>query len=331
MAATEGRPAHGSGQASPVQPIRPFDAVMLDVGDGHWIYSEEVGRQDGVPALFLHGGPGSGSQHAHRNLFEVDRNHAILFDQRGSGRSHPYLCVEANTTAHSIGDIERLREFDGFERWIVTGGSWGATLALAYAEAHPERVAALVLRAVFLGTEAEVAWAFIDGPKRFRPELYDMFVERLPPVDRADPLQAYLDRLNDPDPDVHGPAANVWHAYERALSVLEPGQVELPTLRDRPGRIPPTPIMEAHYIVHGFFLANDQLLSNAHRLAGVPGVIVQGRYDLLCPPAAAQALSDRWPDCELSFAECAGHAISEPGVMTGLKAAISRFTSACSP
>ncbi len=313
-------------QDPPSQHIRPFDAVMLDVGDGHWIYAEQIGSKTGVPALFLHGGPGSGSQHAHRGLFDTQRNHAILFDQRGAGRSHPYLSVNANTTAHLISDIEGLRTFFGFDKWIVTGGSWGATLALAYAQAHPERVAALVLRAVFLGTKREVAWAFIEGPERFRPELYDAFVGALPPHERVDPLSAYLARLKNPDPAIHGPAAHVWHAYERALSVLDPGPVALPAMNIRPERVPPTPIMEAHYISHSFFLEDDQLLRDAPRLAGVPGVIVQGRYDLLCPPRAAQALCARWPDCALRLVERAGHAISEPGILPELRSAVSDFT-----
>ncbi len=305
---------------------RPFDAIMLDVGHGHWIYVEDVGRRDGIPALFLHGGPGSGSQHAHRALFDVDRHHAILFDQRGAGRSHPYLSREANTTADLVADIEKIRAFYGFERWIVTGGSWGSTLALAYAQAHPERVSALILRAVFLGTESEVVWAFIDGPKRFRPELFAAFRDALPPPERGDPLAGYLRRLADPDPALHGPAASIWNAYERALSVLEPGMAKLPSLTDMPQRVPPTPLMEAHYIANGFFMPPGKLLGDAGRLAGIPGYIAQGRYDLLCPPASAQAIADRWPQCELEFFDRAGHAITETGVFEALKAAIDRHT-----
>src|SRR5690606_7777250 len=165
---------------SPPLPLRPFDAVMLDVGDGHWIYVEEVGRRDGIPALFLHGGPGSGCQHAHRHLFDPERFYTILFDQRGAGRSHPHLSLEANTTRHLIADIERIRAHFGIERWLVVGGSWGSTLALAYAQAHPQRVSGIVLRAVFLGTRREVEWAFLDGPRTFRPDLYADFVSHLP-------------------------------------------------------------------------------------------------------------------------------------------------------
>jgi len=306
--------------------IRPFDAVMLDAGDGHWLYVEEVGRKDGVPALFLHGGPGSGSQHAHRRLFDPDRHHAVLFDQRGSGRSHPYLSRNANTTAHQIADIERIRKFYGIEKWIVTGGSWGSTLAIAYAQAHRDRVTALVLRAIFLGTCEEVQWAFCDGPERFRPELHQAFVAALPESERCAPLGADLKRINDPDPSIHAPAANIWNIYERALSVLEPGATALPDLSGMPARLPPTPFMEAHYIANDFFLTPGQLLQHADRLAGIPGVIVQGRYDLLCPPQAAIALHHRWPDSRLVMIENAGHAITEPGVMNQLREAVLSFS-----
>lgn len=299
---------------------------MLDVGDGHWLYVEEVGRKDGVPTLYLHGGPGSGSQHAHRALFDPNRNHAILFDQRGAGRSHPHLCRDANTTAHQMADIERIREFYGIEKWIVTGGSWGSTLALAYAQAHPTRVTALVLRAIFLGTTREVEWAFLEAPRNFRPELYQAFISALPENERADPLAAYLRRLNDPDPDVHAPAAGIWSRYERVLSLLEPSEVQLPNLSDKPSRIPPTALMEAHYIAERFFLADNELLTNAHRLAGIPGVIVQGRYDLLCPPRSAHDLRQRWPDCRLQIIDRAGHDITEPGVLDTLQAAVAEFT-----
>lgn len=307
-------------------PIRPFDAIMLDVGDGHWIYVEEVGRKDGIPALFLHGGPGSGSQHAHRTLFDATRHHAILFDQRGSGRSHPYLSREANTSAALIADIERIREFHGVDKWLVTGGSWGSTLAIAYAQAHPERVIALVLRAIFLGTRDEVEWAFCDGPRRFRPELYEAFVSALPEAERTDPLGAYLRRLNDPDPKIHGPAANVWNAYERALSVLEPRTTNLPDLSTIPDRLPPTPLMEAHYIANDFFFEPDQLLRNTSRLSDIPGVIVQGRYDLLCPPKAAVALHRRWSKSQLIVIDRAGHAITEHGVLAELQKSVASLS-----
>ena len=208
--------------------LRPFDARMIDVGDGHWIYVEEVGTKGGRPIVFLHGGPGSGSQHVHRTLFDPARDHVFLLDQRGAGRSHPYLSLTANTTSHLVGDLEIIREHFGIAKWLVAGGSWGSTLGLAYAEKHPDRVSGLVLRAIFLGTDREVAWAFIDGPKIFRPELFEAFRDRLPAAERADPLAAYLARLGDPDPAVHAPGAHAWFVYERALSELAPRNVRSP-------------------------------------------------------------------------------------------------------
>lgn len=305
--------------------IRPFDARMINVGDGHWLYVEEVGVRGGRPCLFLHGGPGSGAQHLHRALFNPDRDHAILFDQRGSGRSYPYLSLQANTTAHLIADIEIIREHFGIARWLVTGGSWGSTLALAYAQAHPDRVTALVLRAIFLGTRAEVSWAFEEGPKRFRPELYEIFRGWLPLSERADPIAAYVARLLDPDPSRHVPAAHVWNSYERALSELTSTGNGLATRAEADARVPPTAIMEAHYIAHDFFLKPEQLYLGAARLAHIPGVIVQGRYDLLCPPQAAHALAARWSNCRVHYAETAGHAMTEAGVMQALRQAIADF------
>ncbi len=303
-------------------PVRPFDARMIAVGDGHWLYVEEIGRKDGVPALFLHGGPGSGSQHAHRALFDPAVCHAILFDQRGAGRSHPYLSLQANTTQHLVADVEAIRIHFGIERWLIVGGSWGSTLALAYAEQHPERVTGLVLRAVFLGTREEVEWAFVDGPKIFRPELYADFIERLPEAERGDALSAYLDRLADPDPAVRAAAAHTWNAYERALSRLEPGATRLPAPGAGEGRLPPTPLVEAHYIRNDFFLKPGQLLREAGRLAGIAGVIVQGRYDLLCPPKNAFALHRAWPGSRIRIIEQAGHDMGEPGVTEAMAEAV---------
>ncbi len=315
-----------SSSTPPDQIIRPFEAISLEVGDGHWLYVEQCGRPDGVPALFLHGGPGSGSQHRHRALFDPSRFNAILFDQRGSGRSHPYLSTIANTTAHLIADIERIRKQLGIDKWFVVGGSWGSTLALAYAQTHPERVTGMVLRAIFLGTTDEVHWAFVDGPKIFRPELYDAFVNFLPAAERDNPLAAYLARLTSEDPTVMMPAAHIWNAYERALSELNPHGAQLPDPAALPTRLPPTPIIEAHYIRHDFFLEPDQLLRNAGRLNGIPGHIVQGRYDLLCPPRTAAAVAAAWPGCTIEYIETAGHAGTEAGVESALIAAINRLS-----
>lgn len=302
--------------------LRPFDAIMLAVGDGHWIYVEEVGTRGGVPALFLHGGPGSGSQPSHRRLFDPARFHAVLFDQRGAGRSHPHLATHANTTQHLVADIEMIRTHMGFERMLVVGGSWGSTLALAYAEAHPERVSGLVLRAVFLGSDAEVDWAFRRAPAELRPDLYESFVAALPEPERADPLKAYVARLTSADPAVRDPAARRWFQFERVLSELAPAGAALPAAPPAEGRVPPTPIMEAHYIANRFFLAPGALLDGASRLGAIPGVIVQGRYDLLCPPRAAFELAKRWPGVRLEIVPGAGHSMSEPGVFEAMKRAV---------
>ena len=306
-------------------PLRPFDARMISVGDGHWIYVEEVGLKGGRPCLFLHGGPGSGAQHAHRRLFDPARDHAFLIDQRGAGRSHPYLSCAANTTQKLIADIEVIREHFKLEKWLVVGGSWGSTLGLAYAERHPERVTGLVLRAIFLGTSREVEWAFVDGPKAFRPELFAAFRDFLPPGERRDPLAGYLRRLTHPDPEIHAPAAHIWNAYERMLSEIQPASLAIPTAFGRDTRVPPTAIFEAHYIANHFFLEPGELLVNAGRLKGIPGAIIQGRYDLLCPPVSACALAASWPDATLQIVENAGHAMTEPGIMDAMRAAIARL------
>lgn len=303
--------------------VRPFDAIMLAVGEGHWLYVEEIGRKGAVPALFLHGGPGSGAQHMHRRLFDPERFHAILFDQRGAGRSHPYLETRANTTPDLVEDIERIRLHFGFEKMLIVGGSWGSTLALAYAEAYPHRVSALLLRAVFLGTDDEVDWAFRRGPSELRPDLYQGFVDALPEQERTDPVRAYVARLLSGDPAIRDPAAHRWNRYERVLSEFSPAETRLPAGDvPRGARLPPTPIMEAHYIAHHFFLAPNQLLNGADRLAGIPGVIVQGRYDLLCPPRAAYALAQRWGSAKLEIVPAAGHAMTEPGVFEAMKRAL---------
>ncbi|RUO99540.1 prolyl aminopeptidase [Hyphomicrobium sp.] len=302
--------------------FRPFDARMLAVGDGHWIYVEEVGKKGGRPIVFLHGGPGSGAQALHRTLFDPARDHVFLIDQRGAGRSHPYLSCHANTTAHLIADLETVREHFNVARWMVVGGSWGSTLALAYAERFPERVNALVLRALFLGTDEEVAWAFVEGPQIFRPELYQAFCAPLPEADRHDPLASYVSLLTGPERSERTRAAHAWNAYERALSELAPRHASIPQSVDAGARLPPTPIIEAHYIKHSFFLRPGELLANAHRLHDIPGTIVQGRYDLLCPPRSAFALASVWPSAHLEIIDHAGHSMTEQGVMEAMRRAV---------
>jgi len=307
----------------------PFDTRMLAVDDHHTLHVEQVGRVDGVPAVFLHGGPGSGCQEAHRRLFDPNIFRAVLYDQRGAGRSTPKRSLVNNDTAHLVADMEHIRCALGIDQWMVVGGSWGALLGVAYAETHPERVSALLLRAVFLGSKTEVDWAFLHGPQTFYPELWRKFIGLLPESERSDPLAAYGRRLMDPDSSVHGPAAIVWHDYEQALSVLQPASLDLPpsleAARASTRSLPSTPFIERHYFEHDCFLADGELLAGAAHLAGIPGAIVQGRYDLLCPPVTAHELARAWPDGELRIVAAAGHSMSEPSIQTDLMAAIAEF------
>jgi proline iminopeptidase len=309
-------------------PIAPLSSDMLGVGDGHELYVESVGHAGGIPAVYLHGGPGSGCQPDHRRLFDPERFHTVLFDQRGCGRSRPKGTQESNTLPHLIADMEVIRDRFGFETWIVVGGSWGATLALAYAQAHPERVSGLVLRATFLGTTAEVETAFTTMLSRFYPDLHDDFLQVLPEQERGQPVPAYFRRILDPDPMVHIPAARAWHDTERALSEMTPARPRLERAQLNASRsLPTTPFMEAHYFIHDCFMRPNQLLDEAGRLADIPGIIVQGRYDLLCPPATSQALAARWPRAEVRIVEGAGHTLYDPGVRDAVMKAIADLAS----
>ena len=309
-------------------PFAPLSSEMLPVSDGHEIYVETVGRIDGIPAVYLHGGPGSGCQPDHRRLFDPERFHAVLFDQRGAGRSRPKGGREANTLAHLIADLEMIREKFSFPRWMVVGGSWGATLALAYAQAHPDRVSGIVLRATFLGMRSELEGAFVDVLPRFYPDLSHDFLNVLPIEERAQPLDAYWHRILDPDPAVHGPAARAWQATESILSEHAPGRTRLDPASPNPTRaLPSTPFMEAHYFQNDCFMKPRQLLEQAGKLNRIPGLIVQGRYDLLCPPATSQALNAVWPDSKIRFVEGAGHSLYDPGVRDAVMKAIADLAS----
>lgn len=297
----------------------------LAVGDGHSLYWEESGAAEGLPVVYLHGGPGSGCAPAYRRFFDPARYRIILFDQRGAGRSTPYAGIEANTTAHLVADLERLRAHLGVDRWLVFGGSWGATLALAYGQTHPDAVLGFILRGVFLFRRAEVEW-FLHGMGRFFPEAARAFREALPPEERDDPMAAYRRRLTNPDPSVNGPAARAWVAYEDACSRLYPraagaapagalsGQEHLAMAR-----------IEAHYMAHGGFLDDGALLANVGRIRHLPCTIVQGRYDMVCPPVSAQELHAAWPGSTLRMIPDAGHSALEPGIRDALVAAADAF------
>jgi proline iminopeptidase len=309
-------------------PFAPLTSQLLPVGDGHEIYVETVGRADGIPAVYLHGGPGSGCQPDHRRLFDPERFHAVLFDQRGAGRSRPTGRREHNTLPHLIADMETIREQFGIARWMIVGGSWGATLALAYAQAHPRRVSGIVLRATFLATRAELEGAFTDVLPRFYPGLNDDFLSVLPAEERAQPLEAYWRRILDADPAVHGPAGRAWHDTERILSEHASARVRLdPDSLNSTRALPSTPFMEAHYFQNDCFMRPGQLLAQAGQLAGIPGIIVQGRYDLLCPPATSHALAAAWPESEVRVVEGAGHSLYDPGVRDAVMKAIADLAS----
>ena len=314
------------GSAPPVR-FAPLATMMLPVGDGHTLYVETIGNSRGTPMVFLHGGPGSGCQPSHRELFDPDRCYAVLFDQRGAGRSVPGGERLANTTAHQIADMELIRATLGIDRWVVVGGSWGATLALAYAEIHPERVGGLILRATFLGTRAELEVAFGATLRRLYPELWADFIGLLPSSERGDHLTHYWRRILDPDPAMHRPAAIAWHDTERILSVAHPTgtRLDAATMAASAGPLPRTPFMEAYYFERDCFLRPTQLLDEAGRLRSIPGIIVQGELDHLCPPPQVEALAKLWPKAELQIIPDAGHSLGEPAISAAVRAAIARF------
>jgi proline iminopeptidase len=309
-------------------PFAPLTSQQLPVGDGHEIYVESVGRADGIAAVYLHGGPGSGCQPDHRRLFDPERFHAVLFDQRGAGRSRPKGSREHNTLPHLIADMEAIREKFGFERWMIVGGSWGATLALAYAQAHADRVSGIVLRATFLGTRAELDDAFLDALPRVYPGLHEDFLGVLPADERTQPLDAYWRRILDSDAVVHAAVARAWHDTEQILSQHAPGRVRLDLASLKSTRaLPASPFMEAHYFQHDCFMKPGQLVAEAGKLANIPGIVVQGRYDLLCPPAISYALAAAWQRCELRVVEGAGHQLYDPGVRDAVMKAIADLAS----
>jgi len=300
-------------------PAAPFESGFLNVGGGHALYWEQSGARDGMPVLFLHGGPGAGIAPTYRRFFDPAQHRAVLFDQRGCGRSSPRGATEANTTWHLVADIERLRTHLGIERWHVLGGSWGSTLALAYGQSHPEHCLGFVLRGIFLFRAREVAW-FLDGMGRFFPEARAEFIGFLPSEERTTPLESYYRRLCNPDPSVYGPAAIAWSRYEESCSRLVPrvsagsADVCLPLAR-----------MESHYMIHRGFLDEGQLLRDMSRIAHLPATLIQGRYDMVCPPESAHDLHAAWPGSRLEIVPDAGHAAMEPGIRRAIVRALNEI------
>lgn len=297
-------------------PIDPFDQRMVDVGDGHRIYVEQCGNPHGAPVIVLHGGPGGGCSPAMRRYFDPAYYRIILFDQRGCGRSRPHASVENNTTWHLVRDIEHIREKLDIDQWLVFGGSWGATLALIYAITHPGRARHLVLRGVFLMTQAELEWFYAGGAGRFWPEIWARFCDLIPVNERDDLIAAYHRRLFSGDLARETRFARAWVKWENTLASIDSdgGRGESPAEYARAFAR-----LENHYFTNAGFLDSDGwILQNIHRLADVPGSIVQGRYDMICPPASAYGLHEKWLRSQMFMVPRAGHALSEPGISAEL-------------
>jgi proline iminopeptidase len=303
--------------------IEPDATGRLAVDPRHALYWESSGNRYGVPVVFLHGGPGGGCLPYHRRFFDPGFWRIVLFDQRGAGHSAPYAEVADNTTWHLVADMERLRAHIGVDRWLLFGGSWGSTLALAYAQAYPERCLGLVLRGIFLARPAEIEW-FMEGMRVVFPEAWREFAAFLPASERADLLGSYYRRLNDPDPGVHLPAAQAWDRYEGACVSLLPDALP-PRADESPLASLAIARIEAHYFVNRAFLADNELLQQVDRIRHLPCTIVQGRYDVVCPPITADTLAQAWPEAEYIVVPDAGHSIREPGITRELVAAVERM------
>ncbi len=299
----------------------PFDQGMLALDDVHTMYWETCGNPLGVPVLFLHGGPGGGCSVEHRRFFDPDVFRIVLFDQRGAGNSKPLGEAQDNTTRHLVRDIETLRDYLGVKQWLVFGGSWGSTLALAYGEAHPERCLGFVLRGVFLGRPAEIQW-FLYGLRQVFPEAWRRFAGMLPAAERSDLLAGYLTRLFDADPRVNVPFARAWSEYEASCSTLLPNPELARQYADESIGLAR---LEAHYFAHECFLSPEQLLGGLHRIRHLPAAIVHGRYDMICPIASADELARAWPGARYEVVPDGGHSVWEPSLRSTVIREVERF------
>jgi proline iminopeptidase len=304
--------------------IEPYQTHWLDTGDGHRLYIEECGCRDGIPAVFVHGGPGAGCEHYHRQFFDPRRYRIILFDQRGCGRSRPHAELDGNTTQALVADMELMRDFLGVERWLVFGGSWGSTLGLVYAETYPERVNALVLRGIFLCRPQDIAWFYQQGASSILPDYWQDYLAPIPEAERGDMVSAYYRRLTGADEVARMGAARAWSLWEGRASTLLPKAVVVNHFAN-PATALSLARIECHYFMHDSFLQPDQILREAGRLHDIPGVIVHGRYDVVCPLEQAWALHGAWPQAQLHIIPDAGHSATEPGIVDALVTATNRF------
>jgi proline iminopeptidase len=298
-------------------PIEPYTTGTVDVGDGHTVYYERCGTPGAKPAVFLHGGPGGGMSPNHRRLFDPSAYDVMLFDQRGCGQSTPHAALHANTTWHLVDDIERLRQLAGVDQWLVFGGSWGSTLALAYAQTHPSKVSELIVRGVYTVTPAEIAWYYQFGVSEMFPDKWERFEAPIPENERHDMVAAYRKRLTGSDAAVQLQAAKAWSIWEGETITLLPSQDLSSAFADEHFALAFARI-ENHYFSHGAWLEEEQLLRNAGRLHGIKGTIVHGRYDMPCPARYAYQLHKAWPQADFHLIEGAGHAYKEPGILDAL-------------
>jgi proline iminopeptidase len=305
--------------------IQPYRTSYLQVSSEHSLYFEESGNPNGKPVVFLHGGPGGGTSPKQRRFFDPSRYRIVLFDQRGCGKSRPHASLVDNTTWDLVADIERLREHLGIQRWMVFGGSWGSTLALAYAETHAERVTELVLRGIFLLRRWELEWFYQSGTSRLFPDAWASYEKLIPESERSDFIQAYYRRLTSPDVRVRQEAARAWSVWEASTSHLLQDEDYIRSCAGDDFSLAFARI-ECHYFVNGGFLEREnQLIENVGRIRHVPGVIVQGRYDVVCPMQSAWELSRAWPEARLAVVPDAGHSAYEPGIVHELVTATDQF------
>jgi proline iminopeptidase len=307
--------------------IEPFDSGMLPVSKLHALYYEQCGNPHGKPVVFLHGGPGAGCNTRCRRFFDAGAYRIVLFDQRGCGRSTPHAELRENTTWDLVADIERLREHLRIDRWQVFGGSWGSTLALAYAETHPGRVTELVLRGIFMLRRAELEWFYQGGCSMLFPDAWEPYLAMIPEAERDDMMAAYHRRLTSDDPAVRLAAARAWSVWEASTSFLLQNEGYIAASTGDEFALAFAGIENHYFVNHGFFDHDDQLLRNAHRLHGIPAVIVQGRYDVVCPLRSAWDLHRAWPQAKLEVVPDAGHSAFEPGIADALVRATDGFRS----
>ncbi|WP_293008358.1 prolyl aminopeptidase [Nitrosomonas sp.] len=303
--------------------IEPHRQGKLSLDEIHTMYWEESGNPAGIPVIFLHGGPGAGSTPAHRRFFDPDYYRIVIYDQRGAGRSTPLGEIRENTTPHLINDLELLRRHLEIDRWLVFGGSWGSTLAIAYGESHPERCLGFILRGIFLCRTQEIDW-FLYGLRNLFPEAWHVLVAPLSTEERNNILAAYYQRLMNPDPAVHLPAARTWSTYEGSCSTLLPNPATIRYFASDTVALG-LARMEAHYFSHNIFLPENALLRNVHKLHNIPATIVQGRYDAVCPIVSADDLHQAWPQAEYIIIDDAGHSAWEPGIQSALVKTTDRF------